>query len=38
VPFFNGIDHGIATPSFRAVRQYHALPVELFMVSVILLE
>ena len=38
VPFSNGIDHGIATPSFRAVRQYQALPVELFMVSVVFLE
>jgi hypothetical protein len=34
VPFSNGINHGIATPGFRAVRQYHALPVDLFMVSV----
>jgi len=32
------MDHGIATPGFLAVRQYHALPAELFMVSVILLE
>jgi hypothetical protein len=38
VPFSNGVDHGIATPSFCAVRQYHVMLVELFMVSAISLD
>jgi len=32
------MDLGIASSGFRAVRQYYALPAELFMVPVILLE
>jgi hypothetical protein len=38
VPFSNGINHGIAASSFCAVRQYHVMLVELFMVSLISLE
>jgi hypothetical protein len=38
VPFSNGIDHGIAAPGFCAVHQYHAMLVELFMVSAISLD
>jgi hypothetical protein len=38
VPFSNGIDHGIAIPGFRAMRLYHVMLVELFMVSVISLD
>jgi hypothetical protein len=35
VPFSNGIDHGIAAAGFCAVRLYHVMLGELFMVSAI---
>jgi hypothetical protein len=35
VPFFHGMDHGIAAHTISAAFQYHVVRVERFMVSVI---